>query len=57
MFQTACRITADLPTTDILPSVKPGGTVYYGIPFDIIVLFGQTELKAQIAWKENVSRL
>ena len=28
---------------------------FYSVDYDIILLFGMTELKAQIAWKENVS--
>jgi hypothetical protein len=28
---------------------------FYKVKFDIILLFGMTELKAQIAWNENVS--
>jgi len=30
---------------------------YYRKEFDIILLFGMTELKAQLAWTENVSLL
>ena len=30
---------------------------YYRAKFDIILLFGTTELKAQLAWEENVSRV
>ena len=31
--------------------------MYYEVDYDIILLFGTTELKAQVAWKENVSGL
>ena len=27
---------------------------YYKLQYDVIILFGLTELKAQIAWKEDV---
>jgi hypothetical protein len=30
------------------------GTRYYDVDFDIIIQFGLTEFKAQIAWIENV---
>jgi hypothetical protein len=30
---------------------------FYSVNFDIILLFGLTELKAQVAWEENVSHL
>ena len=39
-----------------LPKATGVGT-YYQVNYDIILLFGMTELKAQIAWKENVSGL
>jgi hypothetical protein len=28
---------------------------FFNVDFDIILLFGTTELKAQVAWMENVS--
>ena len=34
----------------------PGGGVYYSIDFCVVLLFGLTELKAQISWTENVRR-
>lgn len=36
-------------------SRKDGAGVYYKLSFDIILLFGLTEIKAQISWKEQVS--
>ena len=30
---------------------------FYSVDHDIILLFGMTELKAQVAWKEKVSGL
>jgi len=32
------------------------GEKYYEWHFDVILLFGLTELKAQVAWMENVGR-
>ena len=32
------------------------GEIYYQIDFDVIAFFGTAELKAQMAWKDNVSR-
>ena len=32
----------------------PGGGVYYSIVFYVVLLFGLTELRAQISWRENV---
>ena len=30
------------------------GAKYYVLGFDVVLLFGLTELKAQLAWTENV---
>lgn len=37
------------------PFEGPDGRLFYKANFDIILLFGLTELKAQVCWKENVS--
>ena len=36
------------------PKVTGQGS-FYKVRYDIILLFGMTELKAQVAWKEKVS--
>ena len=52
-----CTIEADLSRAPILTLPKNSGNgVYYSVDFEVILLFGMTELQAQIAWKENVSR-
>ena len=54
-----CTIEADLsqaPMYKVQPKNAKGKEVCY-VDYDIILLFGMTELKAQVAWKENVSRL
>ena len=28
---------------------------YHQVDFDVVAFFGSTELKAQVAWKDNVS--
>ena len=42
-------------------SIRPRGrrkarNKFLVVEYDVILLFGLTELKAQIAWTENVSR-
>ena len=32
-----------------------GGGIFYRVDYDLVLLFGMTELKAQVAWRENVS--
>jgi hypothetical protein len=38
-------------------SSGPGGNQYYHQNFSVVLLFGLTELKAQISWMEDVSRI
>lgn len=56
MFSTLCTIKAD--TSEMAKNMKPRrnkfGVNYYEQSFDVALLFGLTELKAQICWKENV---
>jgi hypothetical protein len=57
-FATLCTVHAN--TSKIIGSLRPRRSedsstgVYYTIDYDVILLFGLTELKAQISWKENV---
>ena len=37
------------------PMLNGGPGMFYEIEYETVLLFGLTELKAQIAWKENVS--
>lgn len=51
----ACRVSAD--THALAKSLEPlHGLhgVYYNLKFDIVLLFGLTELKAEIRWKHKV---
>jgi len=58
LYSTLCYVEGDLSHVP-----KPGiysryiDDHYYKIEFDIILSFGLTELKAFIAWKENVRGL
>lgn len=52
-YNTACTVKANLQNIPIPLCFGARGT-YYEIMVDIILLFGVTELKAQIAWMENV---
>ncbi|KAI6100572.1 hypothetical protein F5141DRAFT_1218599 [Pisolithus sp. B1] len=50
-----CTIRAD--TSKLAPLMQShqlsGGAVYYSMWIEVIILFGLTELRAQISWKEN----
>ncbi|KAI6123788.1 hypothetical protein EDD16DRAFT_608175 [Pisolithus croceorrhizus] len=55
-YTELCTIFADTSklTSSLQPCQRPNGlAVYYTLTFDVIMLFGLTELKAQISWKEN----
>ncbi|KAF8333715.1 hypothetical protein F5887DRAFT_1108607 [Amanita rubescens] len=57
-FSDLCEVTADLfdAKKSVLPEMNlMTGEIYYRMHFDIVLLFGLTELKAQMAWMENVS--
>lgn len=56
MFPTACTVIADtsIVARSLSPRRGPKGIQFYRQDYSIVLLFGLTELKAQIAWKENV---
>ena len=51
-----CTVEADLSRAPMLPQSKAKGKgSFFRVSYDIVLLFGMTELKAQIVWKEKVS--
>jgi hypothetical protein len=53
-YTKLCTIDVDLSYLPLTPRSKPNsGTTYYRLDYDILLLFGLTELKAQVTWKEN----
>ncbi|KZP18863.1 hypothetical protein FIBSPDRAFT_744893, partial [Athelia psychrophila] len=55
-FSVLCKIEAD--TSKLSQTLKPrNGPLgqYYRLDYSVVLLFGLTELKAQICWIENVS--
>jgi len=54
-FTTMCHVIADTSTfaRSLRPQQAPGGGDYYRLDFDVILLFGLTELKAQISWNDQ----
>jgi len=55
-FSTLCTIRANLSvaTKDLVLKKKASGQVYYQLDYDVIVLFGLTELQAYLAWTPKV---
>ena len=58
MFTILCLVEADLSSCGgIIRCQKSDRSgVYYTTNFDVVLLFGLTKFKAQIAWDEDVSR-
>ncbi|KAF8652563.1 hypothetical protein AX16_004346 [Volvariella volvacea WC 439] len=54
-WEVMCMISADEESLSqiAVKQTGPGGQVYYQVMFEIILLFGLTEFKAQICWKEG----
>ena len=54
-YTELCKIEVDLSHLALSPQSNfPGGGTFYHLSFDTILLFGQTELEAVVAWKEDV---
>lgn len=56
-YERVCTVTADTSMVSAVQETSPTGDTFYRISYDVILLFGMTELKAQLAWKEHVSPL
>ena len=58
-FSVLCNITADVTSAvqKLKPRRRPDGRTFYQFDFKVILLFGLTELRAQLKWSENVSQL
>ncbi|EDR07866.1 uncharacterized protein LACBIDRAFT_298123 [Laccaria bicolor S238N-H82] len=55
MYSTLCTIEVDLSKLahSLGPRQTKDGRVYYKVIYEIVLLFGLTELKAQLCWQEN----
>jgi len=53
-YSRLCTIKADISHLPKTPKKNPSGGTYYRIDYSVILLFGLTELKAQLCWNENV---
>lgn len=55
MYSTLCTIEVDLSKLghSLGPHRGKDGRVYYKASFEVALLFGLTELKAQLCWKDN----
>jgi len=55
-YTKICTIEVDLSHITLTPRYKGRGErgQYYRLDYDLVLLFGLTELKAQVAWREGV---
>ncbi|KIJ66155.1 hypothetical protein HYDPIDRAFT_152023 [Hydnomerulius pinastri MD-312] len=55
MFSTLCTVRADTSglARTLPPKRSPEGSVYYSLEVKVTLLFGLTELTAQVSWVEN----
>ena len=57
LYSELCTIEADLShlwNTPNLQSMSKGDEVYFKVSYDLVMLFGGTEIQAHLSWKENV---
>jgi hypothetical protein len=53
-YTELCTIEVDLSHLPFSPRLKSSGGIYYQLKYELVLLFGLTEFKAAVAWKENV---
>ena len=54
-YTELCTIELDLSYIPLSPQPKDSGIgTYYHLDYEVILLFGLTELEAMVAWKEEV---
>lgn len=54
-FSTLCTVFADTTNVKKEKKTRANGSAYFRLDFQIVLLCGLTEFKAQISWVENVS--
>ena len=52
-YTLLCTISCDISNVSYTVNVGPDGIKFYRYRFDLFLLFGLTELKAQVGWLEN----
>jgi hypothetical protein len=57
MFSALCHVNADISAVPKIVKVNPAGKPYSEQIARVVLLFGLTELKAQLCWDQNVRLL
>ncbi|KJA20619.1 hypothetical protein HYPSUDRAFT_42924 [Hypholoma sublateritium FD-334 SS-4] len=52
-YTQLCSIDIDLSKLPVEKQTKPAGGIYYFVKYDVVLIFGLTELKAQVAWRDK----
>ncbi|KJA20622.1 hypothetical protein HYPSUDRAFT_88584 [Hypholoma sublateritium FD-334 SS-4] len=55
-YDNLCYIEAELPSHIIETRRNPQGKTFYCVDFEVVLFFGLTEIKAQIAWNKSSGR-
>lgn len=56
-FTQLCVVIVDLSHLPLEPLISHKNETYYHVKYDVVLMFGLTEVTAQVAWKEDVSFL
>jgi len=54
-FETLCRVYGDISAAPSTPQAGSNGKMCYYREFDVVLLVGLTELKAQVRWVDSVT--
>ena len=52
-FETLCHIIADISSAPCVSKFAPTGKTVYSRNYDVILLVGLTELRAQVGWIDS----
>lgn len=55
MFETLCHVAADVSGAPCTLKLGKSGKVCYQREYDVVLLVGLTELKAQIRWTDSTT--
>lgn len=55
-METSCRVIADASALarTLEQQANSDGSLFYSLHFDVVLLFGLTELKAELRWNHQV---
>ena len=54
-FETLCHVAADISAAPSIPKLGKSGKMCYSRNYDVVLLVGLTELKAEIRWFDSTT--